>query len=82
MESNNNTDAVTPVSHVSALNISVRAKKACAALNINTVSELTNRSAADLMECKNFGATSLKGIREALAAIGLSLAGEGTNADA
>lgn len=82
MESNNNTDAVTSVSHVSALNISARAKKACAALNINTVAELTSRSAAELMACKNFGATSLKGIREALAAIGLSLAGEGTNADA
>lgn len=82
MESTNNTDAVTPISHVSALNISVRAKKACDALNISTVDELTRLTAAELMECKNFGATSLKGIREALAALGLSLAGEGANGDA
>ena len=82
MENNNNTDAVTPISHVSALNISVRAKKACDALNISTVNELTRRTAAELMECKNFGATSLKSIREALAALGLSLAGEAPNNNA
>lgn len=82
METNNNTDDVTPLSPVSALNISVRAKKACAALNINTVEELARRSAGELMECKNFGATSLKGIRTALNEIGLSLAGEGANNNA
>lgn len=82
MDDTNNTDAVTPVSHVSALDISVRAKKACEALNINTVDDLTRRTAAELTACKNFGATSLKGVRAALAALGLSLAGEGNNADA
>lgn len=82
MYDTNNMDAVTSVSHVSALDISVRAKKACDALNINTVDDLTRRTAAELMECKNFGATSLKSVRAALAALGLSLAGEGSNVDA
>ncbi len=61
---------------VSDLNLSVRARKCMARLGINTLGELIRYSADELLECKNFGVTSLKEVRDKLAAFGLKLRGE------
>ena len=45
-------------------------------LAINTLSDLVRRTGDDLLECKNFGVTSLNEVREKLAALGLKLRGE------
>jgi len=58
---------------ISELNLSVRARKCMTKLNIQTIGELVRRSGDDLMECKNFGVTSLNEVREKLAEIGLKL---------
>ena len=58
---------------ISALELSVRARKALQLLNIATVGELASRTEAELMGVKNFGATSLHEIRERLAQHGLTL---------
>lgn len=62
--------------HITELNLSVRARKATTKLNINTVERLTEFSAKDLLELKNFGATSLREVREKLAERGLKLKDE------
>jgi DNA-directed RNA polymerase subunit alpha len=51
---------------VTDLNLSVRARKCMSRLNIQTVGELICKSADELLECKNFGVTSLNEIREKL----------------
>ena len=61
---------------VSELNLSVRARKCTTKLGINLISELVRRTAEDLMECKNFGVTSLNEVREKLAERGLKLRGD------
>ncbi len=61
---------------VSDLNLSVRARKCLIRLGINTMAELIRRTGDDLLECKNFGVTSLNECREKLAALGLKLRGE------
>jgi DNA-directed RNA polymerase subunit alpha len=61
---------------VSDLNLSVRARKCMARLGINTLGELIRYSADELLECKNFGVTSLREVRDKLAAFGLKLRGE------
>ena len=61
---------------VSDLNLSVRARKCMARLGINTLGELIRYSADELLECKNFGVTSLNEVRDKLAAFGLKLRGE------
>ena len=61
---------------VSDLNLSVRARKCMIRLGINTLGELMRRTGDDLLECKNFGVTSLNEVREKLAAMGLKLRGE------
>jgi len=61
---------------VSELNLSVRARKCMTRLGINTLGELTHRTADELLEAKNFGQTSLNEVREKLAAYGLHLRGE------
>lgn len=61
---------------VSELNLSVRARKCMARLGINTVGELIRYSGDELLECKNFGVTSLNEVREKLRALGLKLRGE------
>lgn len=61
---------------VAELNLSVRARKCTTKLGINTIGDLVRHSAEDLMECKNFGAVSLKEIREKLAERNLKLKGE------
>jgi DNA-directed RNA polymerase subunit alpha len=58
------------------LNLSVRARKCMTKLAINTVGELIRRTGEDLMECKNFGVTSLNEVREKLAERGLRLRGD------
>jgi len=61
---------------VSELNLSVRARKCMARLGINTVGELIRKSGDELLECKNFGVTSLNEVREKLRALGLKLRGD------
>jgi DNA-directed RNA polymerase subunit alpha len=61
---------------VSDLNLSVRARKCMNRLGINTLAELINRSADELLESKNFGMTSLTEVREKLGQFGLSLRGD------
>ncbi len=61
---------------VTDLNLSVRARKCMTRLNIQTVGELVRRTADELLECKNFGVTSLKEIRERLTAFNIRLRGE------
>jgi DNA-directed RNA polymerase subunit alpha len=58
---------------ISALELSVRARKALQLLNIGSIGELASRTEAELMGVKNFGATSLHEIRERLQQHGLSL---------
>ncbi|HEV3120031.1 MAG TPA: DNA-directed RNA polymerase subunit alpha C-terminal domain-containing protein [Gemmataceae bacterium] len=61
---------------VSDLNLSVRARKCMNRLGINTLGELVNRTADELLESKNFGMTSLNEVREKLGQFGLSLRGD------
>ena len=61
---------------VSDLNLSVRARKCMNRLGINTLGDLINRTADELLESKNFGMTSLSEVREKLAAYGLTLRGD------
>ena len=58
---------------VAELNLSVRARKALALLNINYIGDLITKTEAELMGVKNFGMTSLLEINEKLAERGLSL---------
>jgi DNA-directed RNA polymerase subunit alpha len=58
---------------VSALNLTVRARKALQALNIQTLGELAIRTEAELMGIKNFGTTSLVEINAKLKEHGLEL---------
>lgn len=61
---------------ISDLNLSVRARKCMVRLGLNTVGELVRKSGDDLLECKNFGVTSLNEVREKLATQGLRLRGD------
>src|SRR6516165_393903 len=61
---------------VSDLNLSVRARKCMNRLGINSLGELIQRSADELLEAKNFGMTSLNEVREKLRQYGLSLRGD------
>jgi DNA-directed RNA polymerase subunit alpha len=61
---------------ISDLNLSVRARKCMIRLGINVLGELIRRTGDDLLECKNFGVTSLNEVREKLAVLGLKLRGE------
>jgi DNA-directed RNA polymerase subunit alpha len=58
------------------LNLSVRAKKCMIRLGISTIGDLVRRTGDDLLECKNFGVTSLNEVREKLGGFGLKLRGE------
>ncbi|UCC99932.1 MAG: tetratricopeptide repeat protein [Phycisphaerales bacterium] len=58
---------------VDDLQLSVRARKCVQKLNIHTIGELTSRTDAELLGCKNFGVTSLNEVKKALADLGLSL---------
>jgi DNA-directed RNA polymerase subunit alpha len=61
---------------ISDLNLSVRARKCMVRLGLNTVGELVRKSGDDLLECKNFGVTSLNEVREKLLTHGLRLRGD------
>ena len=61
---------------VTDLNLSVRARKCMTRLNIQTIGELVRKTQDELLECKNFGVTSLKEIREKLTIYGIKLRGE------
>ncbi len=58
---------------ISDLNLSVRARKCMTKLGIQTVGELIIHTGDELMECKNFGVTSLNEVRERLGELGLKL---------
>jgi DNA-directed RNA polymerase subunit alpha len=61
---------------ISDLNLSVRARKCMVRLGINTIGELVRRTGDDLLECKNFGVTSLNEVREKLTLKNLKLRGD------
>jgi len=61
---------------IAELNLSVRARKCTTKLGVVTIGDLVRRTADDLLECKNFGVTSLNEVREKLAERGLRLRGE------
>jgi len=61
---------------VGDLDLSVRARKCMTRLGIQTIGELVKHTQDELLECKNFGVTSLKEIREKLTLQNLKLRGE------
>lgn len=61
---------------ISDLNLSVRARKCMARLQLNSIGELIRKSGDDMLECKNFGVTSLNEVREKLADLGLKMRGD------
>lgn len=61
---------------IAELNLSVRARKCMIRLGLNTIGELVRRTGDDLLECKNFGVTSLNEVREKLTLKGLKLRGD------
>lgn len=58
---------------IDEVQLSVRARKCLAKLNVHTLGELVRRTEAELLGCKNFGVTSLNEIKQAIGALGLSL---------
>ena len=61
---------------ISDLNLSVRARKCMARLQLNTIGELIRKTGDDMLECKNFGVTSLNEVREKLTDLGLKMRGD------
>ncbi len=61
---------------ISDLNLSVRARKCMIRLGLNTIGELLRKTGDDLLECKNFGVTSLNEVREKLTIKGMKLRGD------
>ena len=61
---------------ISDLNLSVRARKCMTRINIQTVGDLINTHPDQLLECKNFGVTSLNEVRDKLTQLGLKFKGE------
>ena len=61
---------------IADLNLSVRARKCMARLQINIIGELIRKTGDEMLECKNFGVTSLNEVREKLADLGLKLRGD------
>jgi DNA-directed RNA polymerase subunit alpha len=58
---------------VDDLRLSVRARKCLQKLNIRTIGEITSKTDAELLGCKNFGVTSLNEVKVSLGDLGLSL---------
>jgi DNA-directed RNA polymerase subunit alpha len=58
---------------LSALNLSVRARKCVARLGLNTVGELIQKTPDELLSSRNFGVTSLNEIRAKLSEMNLKL---------
>lgn len=61
---------------VSELNLSVRSRKCMNRLGISTIGELLSHTGDELLECKNFGVTSLVEVREKLKVMNLKLRGD------
>lgn len=61
---------------IADLNLSVRARKCMVRLGLNTIGELVRRSGDDLLECKNFGVTSLNEVRDKLTKFDIRLRGD------
>jgi len=61
---------------ISELNLSVRARKCMVRLQLNTIGELIRKTGDDLLECKNFGVTSLTEVRDKLEIMNLKLRGD------
>ncbi len=61
---------------ISDLSLSVRARKCMVRLGITTIGELLRRTGDELLECKNFGVTSLNEVRDKLSSQGLKLRGD------
>ncbi|MHC4640168.1 MAG: tetratricopeptide repeat protein [Planctomycetota bacterium] len=55
------------------LQLSVRSRKCLQKLDLRTLDDLTRRTEAELLGCKNFGVTSLNEIKKAITNLGLSL---------
>ena len=55
------------------LQLSVRARKCLQKLNLRTIGELTSKTDAELLGCKNFGVTSLNEIKKSLSDLELNL---------
>ena len=62
--------------HVYSLGLGSRAQKALFKMGATSVHSVVALSAAELLECRGFGVTSLNEIRKALAKHGLTLKGE------
>jgi DNA-directed RNA polymerase subunit alpha len=58
---------------VDDLQLCVRSRKCLQRLNIHTIGDLTHKTDAELLGCKNFGVTSLNEIKRTLTNLGLSL---------
>jgi DNA-directed RNA polymerase subunit alpha len=58
---------------VDDLQLSVRARKCLQKLNLRSIGELTHKTEAELLGCKNFGVTSLNEIKKSLTNLGLKL---------
>jgi DNA-directed RNA polymerase subunit alpha len=58
------------------LSLSVRARKCMIRLGITTIGELIRRTGDELLECKNFGVTSLNEVRDKLSVHSLKLRGD------
>ena len=61
---------------IADLSLSVRARKCMIRLAISTIGELVRRTGDELLECKNFGVTSLNEVRDKLFVHGLKLRGD------
>ncbi|MEX2559893.1 MAG: DNA-directed RNA polymerase subunit alpha C-terminal domain-containing protein [Pirellulales bacterium] len=61
---------------IADLNLSVRARKCMIRLGVSTIGDLIRRTGDELLECKNFGVTSLNEVREKLSVHGLKLRGD------
>jgi len=61
---------------ISELALSVRARKCMIRLGISTIAELIRHTGDELLECKNFGVTSLNEVRDKLTVHGLKLRGD------
>jgi len=58
---------------VSELNLSVRGRRAMERLGVRTIGDLTQKTEEELLQCKNFGETSIREVKEKLKSLGLSL---------
>jgi DNA-directed RNA polymerase subunit alpha len=61
---------------ISDLALSVRARKCMIRLGITTIGELVRHTGDELLECKNFGVTSLNEVRDKITTHGLKLRGD------